>query len=39
MTIDHGRAVFAEKWGHRDCDISAIGLRPEDAWKVEHDWD
>jgi hypothetical protein len=39
MTIDHGRAVFAEKWGHRDCDIRAIGLRPEDAWKVEHDWD
>ncbi len=38
MTIDHGRAVFAEKWGHRDCDIRAIGLRPEDAWKVEHDW-
>ena len=39
MTIEHGRAVFAEKWGHKDCDIRAIGLRPEDAWKMEHDWD
>jgi hypothetical protein len=39
MTIEHGRAVFAEKWGHRDCDIRAIGLKPEDAWKMEHDWD
>lgn len=39
MTIDHGRNVFAEKWGHRDCDIAAKGLMPEDAWRVEHDWD
>ncbi|KAE9365820.1 hypothetical protein N431DRAFT_487725 [Stipitochalara longipes BDJ] len=38
MTIEHGKAVFAEKWGHRDCDIRAIGLMPDDAWKVEHDW-
>jgi hypothetical protein len=27
MTIDHGRAVFAEKWGHRDCDIVGLGWR------------
>jgi hypothetical protein len=39
MTIEHGRAVFREKWGHRDCDIAALGLMPSDAWKVEHDWD
>jgi hypothetical protein len=39
MTIEHGRRVFAEKWGHRDCDIVKMGLRPGDAWKVEHDWD
>jgi hypothetical protein len=39
MTIEHGRAVFREKWGHRDCDIRGIGLMPEDAWKVEHDWE
>ncbi|KAE8440928.1 hypothetical protein EG329_006190 [Mollisiaceae sp. DMI_Dod_QoI] len=39
MTIEHGRRVFADKWGHRDCDIVAKGLKPEDAWRVEHDWD
>ncbi|KAI9673210.1 MAG: hypothetical protein M1817_003073 [Caeruleum heppii] len=39
MTIDHGGNVFAEKWGHRDCDIRNAGLGPGDAWKVEHDWD
>jgi hypothetical protein len=38
MTIEHGRAVFREKWGHRDCDIVDMGLMPEDAWKVEKDW-
>ncbi|KAH7346854.1 hypothetical protein BKA65DRAFT_503445 [Rhexocercosporidium sp. MPI-PUGE-AT-0058] len=38
MAIDHGRAVFAEKWGHWDCDIWELGLRPEDAWRVEKDW-
>jgi hypothetical protein len=39
MTIQHGKTVFAEKWGHRGCDIRAIGLTPGDAWKLEHDWD
>jgi hypothetical protein len=39
MMIDTGRSVFAEKWGHRGCDIAQIGLGPEDAWKVERDWD
>lgn len=39
MTIEHGRNVFAQKWGHRDCDIVAKGLVPTDAWRVEHDWD
>lgn len=39
MAIDHGRSVFAEKWGHRDCDIVAVGLKPEDAWRVKHDWE
>lgn len=38
LTIEHGRNVFREKWGHRDCDIVAVGLRPEDAWRVEKDW-
>ncbi|KAI9806156.1 MAG: hypothetical protein M1833_004563 [Piccolia ochrophora] len=39
LTIDHGRAMFAEKWGHHDCNLREVGLRPDDAWKVEHDWD
>ncbi|KAH6673251.1 hypothetical protein B0J14DRAFT_563729 [Halenospora varia] len=38
MTIEHSWKVFAEKWGHRDCDIRVIGLMPEDAWRIEHDW-
>jgi hypothetical protein len=38
MTIEHVRNVFREKWGHRDCDIVAKGLKPEHAWRVEHDW-
>jgi len=38
MTIAHGRNIFSEKWGHRDCDIVAKGYRPEDAWRVDHDW-
>jgi hypothetical protein len=38
MTIEFGRQVFREKWGHRDCDIVRMGLKPEDAWRVEHDW-
>ena len=38
MTIAHGRAVFGEKWGHRDCDIVDMGLMPGDAWRVEKDW-
>jgi hypothetical protein len=39
MTIEFGRQVYAEKWGHRDCDIAPIGMRPSDAWSVDHDWD
>jgi hypothetical protein len=39
MTIEHGRAMFREKWGHRDCDIYEVGLRADDAWRVEKDWE
>ncbi|KAK3304668.1 uncharacterized protein B0T15DRAFT_558611 [Chaetomium strumarium] len=39
MWIDTGRSVFAEKWGHRGCDIARAGVRPEDAWQLERDWD
>lgn len=38
MTVDMGREVFAEKWGHRDCELEAAGLTTGDAWRVEHDW-
>lgn len=39
MAIDHGRAVYGEKWGYRECDLINSGLGPDDAWKVEHDWE
>jgi len=39
ITIEHGRHIFREKWGHRDCDIVAMGLKPDDAWLVVHDGD
>lgn len=39
MFIDTGRAVFAEKWGHRGCDIHRMNITAGDAWKLERDWD
>ncbi|KAK0747414.1 hypothetical protein B0T21DRAFT_379471 [Apiosordaria backusii] len=40
MMIDLGRRVFAEKWGHRGCDIALMeGIRGEDAWRLERDWE
>ncbi|KAM7206410.1 hypothetical protein V8F20_002759 [Naviculisporaceae sp. PSN 640] len=40
MAIDLGRAVFAEKWGHRGCDVSRMkGMGNDDAWRLERDWD
>ncbi|AEO62014.1 hypothetical protein MYCTH_2121768 [Thermothelomyces thermophilus ATCC 42464] len=39
MLIDLGRAVFAEKWGHRGCDVARMGVTGEDAWRLERDWD
>jgi hypothetical protein len=38
MTIEHGRAVFAQKWGHRDCDLGEQGLHVGDEWRVVQDW-
>ena len=38
MTVEHGRRVYAEKWGHKGCDLMDVGLKAEDAWRVEHDW-
>lgn len=39
MMIETGRRVFSEKYGHRGCDIAFMGIRAEDAWRIEKDWD
>ncbi|KAF9873079.1 hypothetical protein CkaCkLH20_09589 [Colletotrichum karsti] len=39
VMTEAGREVFRRKWGHRGCDFAAAGLHPDDAWKVEKDWD
>jgi hypothetical protein len=38
MAVEFGKTVYAEKWGHRDCDLEDVGLRLGDEWKVEKDW-
>ena len=39
VLIEAGKDVYRRKWGHRDCDlIDAAGLRYDDQWKVEKDW-
>ncbi|KAL7623802.1 hypothetical protein AAE478_005355 [Parahypoxylon ruwenzoriense] len=37
--VDAGRRVFADKWGHRGCDLLALGIEGRDAWRLERDWD
>ncbi|KAL8956748.1 MAG: hypothetical protein Q9193_005812 [Seirophora villosa] len=37
MTIEAGTKINEEKWGHRGCDIGAVGLKEGDQWRVEHD--
>ncbi|KAG6001558.1 hypothetical protein E4U21_004098 [Claviceps maximensis] len=40
MLTETGRRVYAEKWGHQNCDLlGEAGLRLEDQWRVEHDWE
>ncbi|KAH8891574.1 hypothetical protein GQ53DRAFT_746627 [Thozetella sp. PMI_491] len=40
ILTEAGRAVYREKWGHRDCDIvEATALKLEDQWRVEKDWE
>lgn len=34
--IETGRRVFADKWGHRGCDI--FDRTAEDAWRLQRDW-
>ncbi|KAF2434583.1 hypothetical protein EJ08DRAFT_693610 [Tothia fuscella] len=38
MTIEFGRKVMEEKWGHRGCALRGAGLTLGDEWRVEHDW-
>ncbi|KAG6017970.1 hypothetical protein E4U41_004083 [Claviceps citrina] len=39
MLTEAGRRIYAEKWGHQNCDlIGEAGLQLEDQWRVEHDW-
>ncbi|KAI1084666.1 hypothetical protein F5B20DRAFT_216674 [Whalleya microplaca] len=37
--IEAGRRVFADKWGHRGCDLLELGIESKDAWRLERDWD
>ncbi|KAK3062765.1 hypothetical protein LTS18_003409, partial [Coniosporium uncinatum] len=39
MTFQHGQNVMAEKWGHRGCNLRAVGLGKDDQWRVHRDWD
>lgn len=34
--IEAGRRVFADKWGHRGCDI--FDRSEKDAWRLQRDW-
>ncbi|KAI0193638.1 hypothetical protein EV127DRAFT_247606 [Xylaria flabelliformis] len=36
---DAGRLVFADKWGHRGCNLLELGIQGADAWRLERDWD
>jgi hypothetical protein len=38
MWIANGKAIYAEKWGHRDCNLREVGLGFNDAWQMAHDW-
>lgn len=39
MTIEHGRRVMREKWGHDGCALRGAGLKPADAWRVIGEWE
>ncbi|KAH6616170.1 hypothetical protein B0J18DRAFT_297842 [Chaetomium sp. MPI-SDFR-AT-0129] len=40
VMTETGREMYRRKWGHRDCElIKKGGLKFEDAWRVEKDWD
>ncbi|KAG5948469.1 hypothetical protein E4U53_006280 [Claviceps sorghi] len=40
MLTEAGRRIYAEKWGHQNCDLLGEGgLTLEDQWRVSHDWE
>lgn len=39
MMVEQGRTIYAEKWGHKECNLREVGLKPEHAWRVERDWE
>ena len=39
MWMDFGRDVFHEKWGRGECNIRDVGLKFDDQWRVERDWE
>ncbi|KAK2599032.1 hypothetical protein QQS21_005498 [Conoideocrella luteorostrata] len=40
MLAEAGRQIYAEKWGHRNCELIGEGkLKLEDQWRVAHDWE
>jgi hypothetical protein len=39
MITQTGRDIYAEKWGHRACDLLPFGRKAGDEWRVEHDWE
>ncbi|KAH8590316.1 hypothetical protein B0O99DRAFT_521660 [Bisporella sp. PMI_857] len=38
MMIDTGVKTYQAKWGHKECNLPDVGLRPDDAWMVEKDF-
>ncbi|KXJ96829.1 hypothetical protein Micbo1qcDRAFT_155493 [Microdochium bolleyi] len=34
-----GKNVFADKWGHRGCDLLDLEIEAKDAWRLIRDWD
>ncbi|KAI1438921.1 hypothetical protein GGR50DRAFT_210371 [Xylaria sp. CBS 124048] len=39
MMEETARRVFAEKWGHRGCNLVQLGIEGREAWRLGRDWD
>ncbi|ESZ92042.1 hypothetical protein SBOR_7572 [Sclerotinia borealis F-4128] len=39
ILIRSGDEIYLEKWGHIGFDLRESGLKLDDAWMVEHDWE